>query len=603
MESGRVTREAMEKGLERAYRNAGMSRSKDADAVAKAVLRRAEANDIDMDTNLANLLNADGVDFLRRALRDDGVDESSINGIVDRLTRDRKKTSQEGYTKKRNSIDIGTAIDTEDGSDLAIVDLLSNDVHGDWQRYTRSVSGAAALARNNIRNRRERAEVISAVQAEQRALGEEVTDARELQAMFSAFDAGATKGWSKLAGGGDPADAGALAATLKRMVNLAWLNKLGLTQLGETAAVMSQVGMVNFWKAGMEPIWNKAMRENREQVLQEMSYTNGKIGYEHKWFAEHKNLDEMSDLHKGDLLSKIANATAKPSFIQGYISMFNTIRTWQQKTAALGMANKVFLTIRDRMDNGGLTDLEKARFWGDFGIDDNMLFDFENMIRDGKVEFAEDGSYVNRLHMDKWDDQLAENFGSSITRNVNQTVQKAMSGETDTWMHSGWGSIMTQLGTFPMVAVQKQFVRNFRHGDPQAIGALVSSMSTAMVASYVKSAATIGDREMSVKDHAKRAFQYSNMTGFIPMGYDPLMTAIGLDDYRINQFDDHHTIMPPSLAWLNDAKRLPGAVAKTVTGNGDYSTKRALRTLPFSNSFIFGDLIVGIGQKDDEEDN
>jgi len=595
--SGKATLQHLTDALSNSYRRAGMSQGKDADLVASAVIRRAMLGESEMDTSVFSLLQADGQEFLREVLRDNGLDDTQANGLIKRLVGDSKERSQEGFTKSRNDVDMSASIETSDGSKLQIVDLLSNDLSGDWQRYTRRSSGAAALARQGITNRADRSEVITAIQSEQRALGEEITPRKELEAMFTAFDGGATQGWSSL-NKGDVAAQGEAVGTLKRMVQLAWLNKLGLTQLGEMGAMMAQNGVANWARRGPMKWLDKELKAGNQALIDDMAYITGDIGQDHHFFSQHLNLDEVSDLDKQTLISKIQSKTASASYVQGFTSMFNQIRTFQQQTAALGMADKVMRTLKKSMDEGvELDDIDKARFWNDMGLDGETLNELEQLISSGVISFDETGQFVNRLHMDQWDNKLAQIFGASITRNINQVVQKSMAGETDTWMHTGWGSILTHLKTFPMQATQKQMVRHFRNNDPQAYAALGYGLATAMVASMVKDSVNPTAKEKSLSEHAERAFSYSNMTGFIPMYFDPLMSAMGLDDQRFNQFGQHAEIMPPVLSWTNDAFRIGGALSKAVTGEADYSDKQALRTLPFANTILIGDMLNSIGQK------
>ena len=121
------------------------------------------------------------------------------------------------------------------------------------------------------------------------------------------------------------------------------------------------------------------------------------------------------------------------------------------------------------------------------------------------------------------------------------------------------------------------------------------TFGTALAASIIRAA--IEGKEMTAEEHAKRAFGYSNMTGFIPMAYDPLMTMMGLDDARINQYGQHSGVAIPALSWANDAMRLPGALGASATGDADYDDMRAKRALPFANTILFGDMMMTIGQR------
>ena len=102
---------------------------------------------------------------------------------------------------------------------------------------------------------------------------------------------------------------------------------------------------------------------------------------------------------------------------------------------------------------------------------------------------------------------------------------------------------------------------------------------------------------MTFEDHAKRSFGYSNMTGFVPMAADPILTMMGHDDKRFNQYGKHAEVGGmASLEWANDALRIVGAVNDATKGEADYDDKAALRALPFANLPILGDYMTSLGQ-------
>ena len=597
IQRGIVTRDDLVVSLAESYREAGMAAGKDADAIANAVIRRVELRDADIDTSVFSLLQGDGRDFLRDSLEMAGVRGPEQEAIMTRLAGAAENRGKQGFAKSRNDVDMQSPIMTEDGSQLQIVDMLSNDLSGDWQRYTRGVAGSAALARQGITSKANRAEVISAAQAEQRALGEEVTATAEMEAMFTHFDSGAVKGWSGMDPRKGPESQGMLPVMMKRLTNLAWLGKMGFTQLGETAQMMVQNGVGNWLQRGVMTNLNAELRAGNKALLNDLAYMTGEIGQDHKLFAEHLSLDELSDLDSGTMMSKIDKNLSTASYVQGFTSFFNGVRGWQQKTAALGVSDKIFRTLNDSIKSGEqLSDGIKARMWSDLGLDNEALTRLERLVEDGTIEFSPEG-FVNRLNADKWDGDLADMFGASITRNINQLVQKSMAGEQDAWMHTGWGSVLSHLKTFPLQATQKQFVRHFRHNDPEAYAALGMGLATAGVASMLRAAVDGKAGEMSIEDHAKRAFAYSNMTGFIPMAYDPLMTMMGLDDKRFNQFGRHAEVMPPILSFTNNAIRLPGALAAAAAGTADGSDKQAMRVIPFSSTILVGNMLNGIAER------
>jgi hypothetical protein len=589
--SGRATREAIVEGLANSYKTTGVAQGADALEIASAVIRRAELRAEGVSVHPGDFLGADGRAFVRESLSQDGVSPQRVDGIMKRLGESADQAGQLGFTKSRNSIDMTTPIRTQSGEPLMILDLLSNDLMGDWTRYSRGVSGSAGLARVGITSRTGIKDVIAAAQSEQRALGETVMATSELEAMFTHFEAGAIKGWSSLDPNAAPATQGTLPVIAKRMVNLAWLGKMGLTQLGETSATIIQTGLGNWMRHAVFSNLNKELKSADKALLNELSFLVGAIGQDHKMFDNWVSVDDISAQDMLTFAGKLENGLAKASYVQGYVSFFNAVRSWQQKTAALGFSNRIFQEIRASLDSGvPLSSNRLARFRSDWGIDPVMIRQLEDLIIDGTVAFSPDG-FVNRLNYESWDAALAQDFGSSLIRNQNQVIQKSMAGESDPWMSTSWGSILTHLKTFPMQATQKQMVRNFRHNDPQAYAALGMGLATASVVSYLRAAAD-GDLDtMTLADHANRAFNYSNVTGFIPMVFDPLATAMGLDDIRINRYGAHAEVAPPVLSFVNAAMRLPGASVQAMLGTADSSDRAALRAIPFNSVILIGEML------------
>jgi hypothetical protein len=480
---------------------------------------------------------------------------------------------------------MDTVIPTTDGSELRIVDLMDKDMHGVWQRHGRQAAGSAALARHGITSRAKRTEIIDAMIAEQRALGEEPIKREIMDSMFSHFNSGPVHGFGWT---GKPNEGIGHAALVKRITNLALLEKLGITQLAETGVDIAQQGLGNWMQRGPMAVFNRELRDGNTALLDELSFMAGEIGNDHWLFAPWLDLDDVSRADKGEIMNTVSRFTQAGSFIQGYTSAFNTVRSFQQKTVALGITDKVFRTLKQAIDEGrDLTPNERGRFENDLGLGRTELAQLEDLIHDGTIEFVTKGNrtFVNKLNPDKWDRDISNVFGSSIIRNVNQLVQKSMAGEQDVWMSTVVGSLLMHLKTFPLQAIQKQVMRNARFMDKQAIATVLYGMATAAVAVQVRDMID-GKEQKTVKELAKGAFNYSNMTGFIPTMVDPMMSLIGMDDARINQYGPHYDLTPPSLRVLNSMMRIPGAIGNTAQGEADWYDEQALKAIPFAGTFV-----------------
>lgn len=580
--SGRVTRRAIVQAMTTAYRNAGMDMAKDARAVAEAVVARSVAGADEVDTSLVALLSGDGREWLNDSLQRNGMPEAQRGALLTRLTGNVEERGKEGFSKMRNDIDTATPVTTTDGSNLQIMDLMDRDIHGVWQRYTRRLSGSAALARVGITNRAQREQFITAAQAQQRALGEDVVDGDTLRAMLSHFNGGPVhgKGLGSYEQGVMPE-----AALVKRMTNLSLLGKLGMAQAAETGASVASVGLRTWLDRGPMALFRKELKTANDALLADLSFITGELGRDQHMFAEHLDLDDMNVSDRHAMFTFAQGLSQKASYIQGYVSLFNTVRGAQQKTAALGITDKVFRAIKTSVDTGApLPDSFVSRARADLGLFPDDLVELEQLVTNGTVEFATNSrgqAYVNRINADRWDADMADRFGATITRHVNQVVQKSMAGEQDAWMHTTLGSLLTHLKTFPLQAMQKQFIRNARHTDMQSLNLVYMGMATAAAAVMIKDA--IDGKERSVADTARSAFGYSNLTGWVPMVVDPTLTMLGMEDHRINAFGPHSDITPASLSWANNALRLPGALVDTATGEADYYDRQSIKALPFMN--------------------
>lgn len=581
IDSGLTTKADIAAALEQAYRAAGMGQGKDASLVANAVMARMEAGARDIDTNLVSLLSGDGREWLGEALELNGMSKVDREALMDRLTGKVEGAKREGFAKQRNNIDLNVTIKTTNGSDLRIVDLMDDDLHGTWQRYARKVAGSAALARVGVTNKAQRAQIIEAAQSQQRALGERVTPREQLEAMFSHFNGGPVHGFHNLLGQNTAIAPG--VALVKRMTNLSLLGKLGFAQAAETAAGIAATGFHNWWTRGPALAFDKQLKADTAGLLDDTALLIGDLGADEKMFSEYLDLDDINASDRGTILASVQGLSQKATAIQATISGFNAVRGTQHKIVTAAITDKIFRTIQKHVHYGDYPPEFLARMRTDLGIFPEDIRAMEKMVANGTIEFKARGNktYVNRINADKWEPGLALRFGSSLTRNLNQVVQKSLAGEQDTWLHTNVGTILSHLKTFPLQAMQKQFIRNVRHSDAQTLNTVWMGMATAGLAISVRDA--LDGKERSTTDLAKTAFGYANLTGWVPMAIDPALTLLGLEDYRINQYGPHSDYTPATVAWANRASRLPGAIFDTATGQGDYYDSQSLKALPYAN--------------------
>lgn len=568
---GQITEEDTVSALANAYRSAGMSAAKDAEQVAKAVVTRMQSQADGVSVSLFDLRSGDGRAFLEEILTDSKLPEADRVAILERITGEKDEAGKSSHAKSRNEIDLEAPL----GDNFQIIDLMDDDLHTSWHRYARSISGASALARQGITSRARREDIITAIRKEQQALGEREVDGDLIRAMMTHFDGGPVSGYAM---GRTNKGIGVAPSLAKRLTNLALLGKLGITQLGETGASMAAQGLENWVNRGVMSRLNKLDRKANRELINDLAFVTGRIGEDHRHFAPHLELDDLTAHDAASFASTLQGWIGKAQWVQGYTSLFNQVRTWQQTTAALGISDKLVKAIRDEGDS------INARIENDFGLDHHTRNQIRWLIEDGVIEMRNRNGveYVHRLNMEQWDVELSETFGAAVSRSVNQQVQKSLAGEQDAWLHTEAASMLMHLKTFPMQAVTKQFARNMRYFDQENWAVLGMGMATAYMALSIRDA--IDGRDRDAGERAKAAFGYSNMTGFIPMLTDPTMTALGMEHLRFNQYGPHSEVGVASLDVANNLMRVPGAVVDTVTGDANGYDRQALMALPFMNT-------------------
>ena len=582
IKNGVVTRQQLEDAFRDSYMAAGMSQE-GAEITARAFVGRALAGDLDIDTSMIDLLTEDGRAFLRDRLQNAGMATSDLEQLVAALVGQAEFRGREGFTKHRNSLDYGSPVRTNDGSQKSIVDYLDTDVETVHQKYRMRTSGSAAMARKGIRSRMDLNKTIDAARTEMRSLGEEPPDSDWYHAMFSDFFGGPGWGYAggKLQEGVEPG-----WSIAKDVANLSLLGQLGFAQLIDSGNAMATDGFRNWLRHSKAMTGlDKDLRDTNNGLLDEISVLAGEIGKDHLIYRPHLNMDEVSVRESKEWVTTARQYLASASQLNAYTSLFNTVRQKQQEVAASILANKVLRYVKA----GEHTDRIKY----DLGVDDRLFDSLVDMINNGTIEFKSINGheFVNRLNVSRWSQQDIDDFGSIMVRGQNQIVQKSMIGEQDMWTRTNVGGMLTHLKTFPMTAITKQMIRNARYMDTEAMGTALYGIGVAYVALTARD--VMNGRERAVSEQARNAVAYSNMFGWTAMAWDPAMTMLGLDEYRMQRYGRHYEMTLAPIDVANRLIKVPGAAISAATGNDlTASEKQSLLAIPFMRTLGIGQWLV-----------
>jgi hypothetical protein len=589
-----ATRSAFVKGLSDNYININPAFTKEvADSLAESIVKRSldKSSNLDIDMGAGSLLVGDGRKMLQQTLTESGLSEKQIKSFMKKLETSIREKGTKDFTKQRNELDLSAEIMLPTGEKIQIVDLINTNLQEVTQRYARKVSGSSALAMVGIRSSDDIEKIIKAALDEQDSLGiplNKQVSREELTSIFSHFTGGPVQGYGKVLSAGKLEAQGALVSTMKRGANFAYLDQMGPTQVIEFGNQISTYGVASFIERGIKPMFSGKSRKEMNAFLEDVAFLSGDMSLEHRTLAMHRNLDDFSTKERGHFMDKLVEYGGNMQYLQAYVSAYNFVRKTQQRISMMGAADKLFRTVYKSMDKNGKVVMSKQnqrRMLDGYNADFNRLQQYADLISDGTVQMRKTAlgfSFTNKLNSQTWSDELAKEFGASIHLNVNQAIQKAMAGEQDPWMFTRIGSLATQLVTFPMLAFNKQFLRQIYMKDVESITATLYSLGAAGAVSVLKD--KLNQREpRSTAEHAIRAVSYSNVLGWLPMNTNVIGTISGIDELRFaNKYTDQAGLTPVAVKWGEDLMRVLPATAAYIKGTADNKDKSAFNALPYT---------------------
>lgn len=561
---------------------------KDAKIYADAVVGRAEKFDAGINTNLIGMLQGDGRTELADVLRRNGMSDAEIDKFVDRLTGAMQERGRSGHLKHRLDVDLRHT----SSNGVNLMDLVDTDFATLVPKRLRRSAGQAALARKGITSKADWDAIVDAGLEEQIANGKNVASGttvrdkvgdwvqddkhinREFMDNLYTYFSG-----DPIAGGISP-----MYSRIKKLTNLALLNQLGLTQLAEFGVTMSAVGVESFFRNASEAVVG-SLRKVDSPLVQELKHMNVLVP-EERLFRDDlvHEFEKSTSVH--EWMRGADRIINKASRLQGYTSGFYLMRNLQQRIAVTSAADRLAKHFRD----GGLINDDRLF---DMGLGNNRdIANLEKYIKNGTVQFDAKGN-LQKLNLDKWAPEDSELFALTLNASTNTLVQKAMAGESSMIFHKdGVASLFFHLKSFPMLAMEKQFIRHARMADGEALTAFTYGLGTAAAAYTVRQTINGRTDRLNYEDIARGAIGYSNLTGWLPMWTDPIAGMLGMDSLKVGGYagmGNQVISTPAAFPTLDRMAQIPGAVIDTATGNMTKSDVNALTATPLiGNAYGFG---------------
>jgi hypothetical protein len=562
----------------------------DAATYADAVVGRAEKFELGINTNLIGMLRADGRVELEDILRRNNMPQAEIDAFIDRLTGAAETAGAPGHTKAR--LDIDTRMTA--GNGVNIMDLVDTDFATMIPRRIRRTAGQSALARKGIASQTTWNNIVDAILEEQRTNGPNVAtgtslkdramdfidkdkpiDRDYLNGLYSYFSGG------PIGGGISPA-----YSRIMKLTNLSLLNQLGLTSLAELGPTIASVGVGHFVDHLTDAI--KAEFKNAgSQLIQDLQHFDVFVP-EERMFRDDRMHEMEAPASTYELMRNADRLLNKASRIQGYTSGFYAIRNIQQRLAMTSGTEKLMQHFR----NGNVITPDRLH---DLALGDiNDLNRMAQYVHNGTVQFDNQGRLVS-LNLSQWKPEDVELFSTTMNAHVNQLVQRAMAGESNyLFRKDGVTSLFTHLKAFPMLAIEKQVLRNSRMMDTEAAMSFMYGLATAGAVYMARQTINGRTDRLKASDIARGAFGYSNFTGWIPMWVDPLAGMLGMDNLRLGGYtplygQNQVLSTPAALPTLDRLLQIPGSLASTVANLGPtHSDINALTAAPIiGNAYGF----------------
>ena len=582
---GRYSEKDVLDALAEAYADSGKLDRTVARQVAEAIVTRAKATDRGTSASVYGLIqNPDARAVLEEGLKRQGMTEKQVERLVEKLVGTAEERGKAGHLKHRLEMDARFVA----SNGIRIMDLMDTDLEKIWTRRARSTSGRAALARQGIQSNEDIKDWISAVLHEQQntpnanvsplkdpagaLYGNEGTLSREyLEDLFGAFTGNGTR----------YQEMDAIARRLARSASLGVMSQVGFSQLAETGPMIGAAGYKEFFR-NIPAAVRSDLHNPRSDLIQEFKVV-GTLTPEEDLFSPHIASEVDFSTGSSQWVQHFDAALASGQQLQGIISGMNFVRASQQRMAVMITTDGVMRNVA-----GKVSKLNTTARLRDIGIIDDIHGD--RLLQKLKTELQHvewDGDSVKKLNMDNWNPDTKWEFIAAVNRARDQYVQKPYFGEGMQQLENPVARLMTQFLSYPITALNKQYARGARIGDPQAVIEALYGFATAGAAWTARQVANGREDRLDPISVAKGALAYNNQFGWLPLAWDPLAFITGFGDYRFNEWDRGGVLRtPPAISIVGQQLGIPGALAGALDGKITASEHAALRTFPVFGSML-----------------
>tara|TARA_R110001606_G_scaffold139003_1_gene277419 strand:- start:369 stop:1811 length:1443 start_codon:yes stop_codon:yes gene_type:complete len=295
------------------------------------------------------------------------------------------------------------------------------------------------------------------------------------------------------------------------------------------------------------------------------------------------------------------NSTNLFMFMNG-LNMWNTI---MKETAGLMVSNNISRLAKEYIKTGKLSQKNKQRL-ASSGIDPDMLRRIGKHVekhgdtQKGLILPNTDswGTTVNGTFIP--DAQAVKHFRMSLTEDTSRTIVTPGAGDRALWTSTEFGSLVAQYKSFSQSYTQRVLTRGLQEKDAAFAIGITSMVTLGSLVEQIKRAQYGQSPITDTNDLLYAGIERSGVMGWF---MDINNVAEKVSDYRVGlkpalgvTTPTHSTLQSkagavfgPSAVQIGNALTLGKSVA---TGNFNYNTRRALRSLTPGNTLPWADPLM-----------
>lgn len=557
-----------------------------ADFMGQAWIKNISIGHEGGDVQRARMFTSDDAEVMAQSLRDtfgDKISETTIEQLVYLNTPRKGESGKIARLKRRIGMDETHSITLKSGRKISVEDLLENNSAVVMQKYSREMTGAAALTEALENLKLEPGENLSTIpQLEERLYRD--AEAMGYKRDQVRADVNIVVTMAKQTAGYPLSENTQAVRAFRMLREMQFIRVMsgissGIQNFGEIAEAISETGARALLKQA--PAVGEMFARGRDGQLtnrhfRELERFGLGVDRINRRVLPRTGVDEGTQVSMG----KAEELVAKGQRFAADVSGQSIGTSVMQKS----VGGAILDWWGDAADRGQLA--SEKRLAG-MGLKPEMAQRILDQLKEHKtlVEGPGGGKYT-ATNFENWTDvEAATNFRNAVVKQTNRLILRNNPTAYAKWMTTEWGKVIAQLRTYAFGAWTNKLLYNVKMADAQALVSLgissVAAAGTYMLRTYLDS---IGnpDRENFLANRLApdkvlmAGFSRAAYSSLIPTAVDTvwhdMMGREAMFSYaRGSGIEGGALLGNPTVQWAGKAVRIPSAVFGPALSDYDFS--------------------------------